>query len=271
MKILSIIQEMKNQKMKVNLLFLLSILFSISKLYGQTKTFTDDRSGVEIIFSSEDPIFPQSWYDTPSNAIIETIESDDDISRSLMIIKKALKKYPVDVLKSNLRKVYILYDIKFYNVGYGGTYWEDNVYITNQGISNGYDDIFIEQLFHAEFSSILYLNYKQYFDKKAWKAANAPDVEYGNGGYDAIKSGVDSEDFDEVINNQGFLTQYGMSDMENDFNSFAKNIFSSDPGFWELFSKYKRLNKKLNLIIKFYYSIDPQFTIEYFRKISKEN
>jgi len=259
---------MKILFIKFNLLLLLVILVNYNKAFSQLKSFIDDRSGVEIIFSTAESIFPQSWYDSPSNAKVQTIDSDDDISRSLKIIKKALKKYPVIILKSNLKKVYVLYDIEFYKVGYGGTYWEDNVYITNQGKSKGYDDIFVEQLFHAEFSSILYLNYKQYFDKNAWKGANAPDAEYGNGGYDAIKNGKDSEEFDEKINTLGFLTQYGMSDMENDFNSFAKNIFSSDPGFWELFSKYKRLNKKLNLIVKFYHSIDPQFNIEYFRKVS---
>jgi len=253
-----------------NFSFLVILLIISFRVYAQTKIFVDKRSGVEIIFNTPELFFPQSWYDSPSNAKIETLDSDDDISRSLKIVKKALQKYPVNILKSNLKKVYVFYDIEFYKVGYGGTYWEDNVYITNKGIPNGYDDIFVEQLFHAEFSSILYLNYKQYFDKKSWKEANAPNVGYGDGGYEAIKNGSDSEDFDEETNNQCFLTQYGMSDMENDFNSFAKNLFSSDPGFWELFSKYKRLNKKLNLIIKFYYSIDPQFTIEFFRKVSTE-
>jgi hypothetical protein len=261
---------MKRKLIQIALLLLFVLVLSNNDLYGQIKTYIDERSGVEIIFNTSESIFPESWYDSPSNAKIKTIKSEEDIKRSLMIIKKALGKYPIEVLKTNLKKVYILYDISFYNVGYGGTYWEDNVYITNQEKSNGYDDIFVEQLFHAEFSSILYLNYKQYFNKNAWKTANAPDAEYGDGGYEAIKNGSDSEDFNEEVNKLGFLTQYGMSDMENDFNSFAKNIFSSDPGFWELFAKYKRLNKKLNLIINFYNSIDPQFTIEYFRKVSTD-
>ncbi len=252
------------------LLFVLLFALSI-KVNSQTKKFIDERSGVEIIFKDSKPIFPESWYESPSNAKIETIESDDDISRSLKIIKKALEKYPASLLKSNLKKVYVLYDIEFYKVGYGGTYWEDNVYITNKGEPNSYDDIFVEQLFHAEFSSILFLNYKQYFKKNEWRDANSPNAEYGDGGYEAIKGGSDSEEFEDEINKQGFLTQYGKSDMENDFNSFAKNLFVSDPGFWELFSKYKRLNKKLDLIIEFYYSIDPQFTIEYFRKVSTDN
>lgn len=251
-------------------MILFAFLFNSKLLYCQSNSFIDERSGVEIIFNTSESTFPESWYDSPSNAKIKTIDSDDDIRRSLKIVKNALQKYPVSILKANLKKVYVFYDIEFYNVGYGGTYWENNVYITNQGKSLGYDDIFVEQLFHAEFSSILFINYKQYFDKQSWKAANAPDAEYGDGGYEAIKNGNNSEEFDETINKEGFLTQYGMSDMENDFNSFAKNIFVCDPGFWELFSKYKRLNKKLNIIIEFYYTIDPQFTIEYFRKISTE-
>jgi hypothetical protein len=260
-----------SMKKKANLIFLFlsfSISLNIGHAIGQNKSFVDARSGVEIIFDATDPIFPQSWYDSPSNAEIKTIESDEDISRSLKIVKKALLKYPVDVLKQNLNKVYVMYDIEFYGVGYGGTYNGSDVYITNQGLSNDYDDIFVEQLFHAEFSSILFHNYKKYFDKFAWKEANDPDAEYGEGGYEAIKSGVDSEEFKEEINELGFLTQYGMSDMENDFNSFAKNIFIADPGFWELFAKYKRLDKKLDLILDFYKSVDPLFTIDYFRKVS---
>jgi len=258
-----------NKRISISVILFLIWLTNVDcRIYGQKISFIDERSGVEIIFSDPDPIFPQSWYDSPSSAKIEIIECDDEIKRSLTIIKKALMKYPVEILKSNLSKIYVLYHLSFYDVGYGGTYWEENVYITNRGVSNSYDDVFVEQLFHAEFSSILFHNYKQYFNKSSWKAANDPDAEYGEGGYEAIKSGVDSEEFNEKINILGFLTEYGMSDLENDFNSFAKNIFIADPGFWELFAKYKRLNKKLEIILKFYNNIDPVFTIEYFRKVS---
>lgn len=128
----------------------------------------------------------------------------------------------------------------------------------------GFTDEYLEKTFHHEFSSILLRNYPEYFDEKLWTEQNS--IHYGKGGVQAIKKGNDSQKFDSLMHLQGFLHQYAVSDMENDFNSFAENLFLPEKGFRDAVIRYVRLTNKLAIIMAFYHSIDKNFTLEYFEK-----
>lgn len=141
------------------------------------------------------------------------------------------------------------------------------MYLTNKGLSRGYDNAYIERVFHAEFSSILLRKYKTLFDEDAWLACNDPDVEYGDGGVAALKTNKNSEYFSDTLNSLGFINQYATSDMENDFNSFAKNMFLPRQSFLDLLKEYPRLKKKSKLLIDFYSQINSYFTAEFFNNM----
>lgn len=220
----------------------------------------------KIRFIIEEGMFPDSWYDEPINAKAESL-NPEEIKRTRSIIIKALKKYPDEVLIKNLSKVYVLSELEFYGVGFGGTNSDDSVYLTNIDYSN----IWIETAFHQEFSSIFLRSYKSLFDKQAWIRINPGDfIYFSDTGVEALKKGQDSTIFDPKLNEIGFLYEYAQSTPENDFNSFAENIFMNDSYFWEAIDKYPKLKEKFDLIVKFYNSINPIFTEEYFRKISQE-
>lgn len=89
-------------------------------------------------------------------------------------------------------------------------------------------------------------------------------------GYEAIKSGNASEEFNEVLNEKGFLDEYGMSTRENDFNSFAKNMFMAKEKFWRIVVQNNKLSMKLELAVNFYKKINNTFTLDYFKKISSK-
>lgn len=222
----------------------------------------DERTGTEIIFSSAGKIFPESWYSEKIHARGVSLDPDE-YSRSGKIVKQALLKYPINVIKKNLKKIYVLKDIDFYGQSFGGTNSTDIIYLTNVG----YTDQFLEQLFHAEFSSILLRNYSSYFDETKWKSNNTNKFKYGKDGVDALKNNLCSEKFDGKFNEKGFINQYATSSMENDFNSFAKNIFLPKPEFKELIKKYDLIKSKRTLFIEFYGKIDKTFSDDYFNKI----
>jgi hypothetical protein len=79
---------------------------------------------------------------------------------------KALKKYPTSALQKELKAVYFLKSMKFYNIGYGGTNSNDALYLTNNGEMLGYTELYLEQTFHHEFSSILYRNHPSFWMKQ---------------------------------------------------------------------------------------------------------
>lgn len=255
--------------MRKIILVLMLLFVTTFQSYSQIKKIMDDSSGVEIIFTAENNMFPQSWYGGQIKGVAESLDTSE-IKRSVEIIKKALAKYPPAVLKKNLKKVYVLKKLSFYDVDYGGTNTTDIVYIANKGLTQNYTDKFIEHVFHAEFSSILMNNYPKALDQEKWKAANGKDFQYGAvNGYEAIKAGKASELFDKKILEFGFLNEYAMSTLENDFNSFAKNLFYAETGFWQIAESNSRLTMKLKLILDFYQAVDSLFTKEYFKKLAE--
>lgn len=230
---------------------------------------THEATGIELIFVLEDGMFPQSWYQAEINAQAEALEIDE-IERTIQVLNASLAKYPEKLIKNNLKRVYVLKSLEFFGTSYGGTYTSNAVFLSNKGIKRGYTDSYIEKVFHAEFSSILYNNYVVNFQEESWKSANAEGFEYGSGGMLALKTGKSSESFQNQHNELGFLNQYAQSSIENDFNSFAKNLFYPTKDFWKLTEEWPGLKAKLELIVAFYGKIDEQFDLEFFRGLTGE-
>lgn len=243
-----------------------TVLLSISGIAGPGDTL---YRNIRIGFVYSSLIFPTEWQQSPINAEGEVIDKGE-IPRSLLVTIKALEKYPVEMLNLNLRSVYWLKKMSFYGVGYGGTNATAALYLTNDGERMGYTDNYLEQTFHHEFSSVLYRNYSGFFDSVSWKNANAQNFNYNDpeDGVGAIRNNASSQDLDTLICVRGMLTQYAMSSIENDLNTFAQNLFSPSEGFWEIVDHYPRIRRKTRLLINFYNRINPGFTESYFRKLA---
>ena len=245
-------------------LLLPGILFS-SLLMGQTAPDTV-LNGVALHFTFHHNIYPVSWRLSPINGSGGSLDPTEK-KRSRQIISQALGKYPETVLRKNLNSVFVLRYMSFYDVGYGGTNSNDVVFLTNNGISLGYTDRYIEQTFHHEFSSILYRNHPVLLDEEAWTFCNPPGFDYRDpeNGVGAIRNNESSQDIDTALCRLGFLTQYALSGLENDINTLAQNLFSPSPGFWDAVNRYPALAQKTRLLIRFYQRIDSRFTEEFFR------
>jgi hypothetical protein len=254
----------------MKLLTPLLFLFLVQPSFSQGTTSDTTIKGVVISFKYSVSNFPPDWQASPISATAEAI-NPSEIGRSKLVMANALKKYPAVLLQKNLKAVYFLKDMKFYNVGYGGTNSTDALYLTNDGIASGYTNLYLEQTFHHEFSSILYRNFPSYMDNAAWKAANVNNFDYNDpeAGVGAIRNNESSQDLDTTLCAKGFLTQYSLSGMENDINTFAQNMFSPSENFWLYADRYPRINKKVKLLIAFYNKIDPIFTEAYFRNLSR--
>ncbi|PLX08958.1 MAG: hypothetical protein C0596_03875 [Marinilabiliales bacterium] len=227
-----------------------------------------EESGVIIHFQTDRNMFPENWVGGSINGQAESLK-ESEYERSKKIILKALDKYPPEVLEDNLKEIYLLNSLEFYDQGYGGTNSNYNVYLVNSGESDGYSDEYVEQLFHAEFSSILLRNYSNPLFESRWEKVNDEGFEYGDGGVLEIKNGTAGTDYSADYFKHGFLYQYAMSGMENDFNSISKNLFCPNTKFWKEAYKYKKLRLKIDATIKFYNNIDETFTKEYFKSLKE--
>lgn len=224
---------------------------------------------VKVEYSFNNKIFPTDWQKLPIGANAENIEPSE-IIRSEKVTAAALRKYPSKVVRINLKSVYWLKRMEFYNVEYGGTNSTDALYLANDGESRGYSNLYLEQTFHHEFSSILLRNYYYLFDSVAWANANEPGFTYNDpeDGVGAIRNKSSSLLFDTSICRTGLLTEYSLSSQENDINTYAQNLFAPSPGFWELVKRYPAIRKKTKILIDFYHGINRSFTEKFFRKQS---
>lgn len=259
------ISVINSQKFHMKILLLISLFFYSTIILAQTR-YTLSQYNVEIIFETENNMFPRNWYNGKINAHVTSLNTDEQI-RSLKIIQKTLKKYPNNFIKRHLKKIYILHTLQFFNKKFGGTYSIEKgaIYLSNKGIFLGYTDNYIERTFHAEFSSILLNTYPHLFSKEKW--LNYSLVKHGNSGVTALKNGNADTNFSKEFHIKGFLNQYASSSIENDFNSFAKNIFCDKHSFWRITEKYSLIKQKKELIINFYQSLDNQFNESFFKKL----
>jgi hypothetical protein len=250
--------------------FCLLFLLLIGCHFSQASPADTTIRSVKLSFAYSPTIFPESWQLQPISARGEQIDKTE-ISRSTVIMVKAMSKYPLPALSNYLHIVYVLKSMSFYDVGYGGTNSTDILFLCNDGNSRGYSDLYLEQTFHHEYSSILYRNHPEWLNEKAWLTANMAGFDYNDpeNGVGAIRNNASSQDLDSSLCKEGFLTQYSRSSLENDINTFAQNLFSPSAGFWKLAEKYPRIRKKMKLLVSFYHRVDPAFTEKYFRSLSK--
>ncbi|MBI4091679.1 MAG: hypothetical protein HY427_00505 [Candidatus Levybacteria bacterium] len=279
--------------------FILTVFITFMILYTQSKSSKYEVNGVKIIFEPdlfprlflsdsiptflfpiEDPIeeidrilrknipFYSLFY--PANIKIIPLPKEE-IDRSLKTINSAIKKYPPASIRTNLKRIYVADTLLLSDSVSGGTYSGDRIFLMNKGISGGYPDIFIERVFHAEFSSILLRNYKKNFNEIEWKKINPEGFQYTENGAEAIRSGRDLIQFDYSLIKIGFLNEYSTTNIENEFNSFAGYMFTNNMTFWEIVDSNEKLRKKIDMVVGFYHKLDPLFTEGYFRNIEKHS
>jgi hypothetical protein len=250
------------------LLVLGGIVF-VSKKLGLNETEIkenvpiDDTSQVDLLYKVDDSTFPEHWVNSEIDAHVEEIDSAE-FAKNKIILEQALSKYPLSVLQKHLNRIYIFENMTFYGLGYGGTYYENTVYV----VLSEYDDYFIEESFHHEFSSVLLESNPSFLNKKAWKACNELDYWDESGGVNAL-NGRSSEEFDASLHEKGFLHEYATTDMENDLNSFAEHMFSGTKEFYAVCENYPKLKKKFKLAVEFYSKLDPAMNEEFFLRFRK--
>jgi hypothetical protein len=227
---------------------------------AQSRT-AGQSDGPEIIVDRANPdIFPESWLTTQVSAKAE-LASGDEQQRCREIVKAALAKYPVAVLSANLKKVYVLGRLEYRGVPTGGTNSRNAVYVAGKA---RYSAAQIENIVHAEFSSILLRNFSSYLDKEAWQQINPPDFTYRGSGVQAVKDKLASLRLSDALHEEGFLHEYSKASMEEDFNSYAARLFIGDAELWSAIEKYPKLKAKAELTLAFYGKVNASFTKAFF-------
>jgi len=257
---------MINPVLKSIIAISLVIFTGCNYLSAQVNTKVLGPADTEVVMEADVKVLPCRWQKKRFQAHITELKPDEK-ERSVHAITLALGKYPEGLVSDNLDKVFLFGTIRFHGLEYGGTYHKKKIYIANNGIEHGYTDTYIEGTFHHEFSSILLKTKTRYFNKEGWMMVNPEHFVYGDGGKAALQTASAILALDTTLFSSGFLNQYSLASLEEDFNCFAEFLFLTDEGFWKAYEQHDEIRMKTEIIISFFQSLDPIFTMEYFRDL----
>ena len=245
-----------------------TVLFILASLAPGVLANAQDTvlDGVRVAFGVEKKMFPSRWYRKTVDARAVALASSQ-IPRATGIIRKALSKYPSGMADHYLDRVFVMKNLWFYGYPYGGTFTRKTLYLTLDETNPLNTDKFLEERFHHELSSILWKENLRKLDLEKWVSFNPNGFVYGEGGLDAIRSGTASMETDPGYFGIGFINRYAMTEIEQDINVMAQNLFDGGPEFWKIVDSNERIRGKVLLLIGFYHSLDPMFTEEYFRNL----
>lgn len=241
-----------------------------------------------ITFPENRSFLPKSWIEEPIDASIEALDLELK-NEAEAILKRAIKKYPAKLLERSLKGVAVVGSLRFYNVGYGGTYMANSRRIVLV-YRETFDAKGFEQRFHHELSSLLLKQNEALFEAKRWTSANRPDFSYRAAGTVEEQTGDRSEatrvlaaeqkktggsgssllQLDTNLMKEGFLTPYNLVSIEQDLNETAAHLFTN-PDLWQLCLLHPRIDQKVDVLIDFYRALDQSLDRRYFRELTTED
>ncbi len=223
-------------------------------------SFTTE-SGVRIVWGDDPEMFLEEMAAPPVNAYATSLCRQEYADRSIAAVLNGLAKYPDSILASNLEAVYLVSRLEIYDTVVGGTVDKSAQRVYIAGASSS---CWMERMFHHEFSSIL--RYRHPWNISQWVSENPKDFTYGNDAIAAIQHQVSGE-LDPQLAEDGFLTEYSTTSLENDFGTYAEYHLFPESLLWEMVNTYLRAYRKSALLIDFYHTLHSQYTYTFFRNL----
>ncbi len=249
------------------------LLGTVFLLVSCTKTYTPEeidklfepitsRYGIKIVYEIGEefgPILIGGWRTQFDKA--EPIDHRV-LARYPRLLQKAFEKYPDKVIKTYLNAIYFAKKLDIEGFQYGGTYdpFRRIVYLVNDGKQP--DDHSVET-FHHEFSSMLLARHG--FFLNPWFGQNPKGFKYRRETYEDRNKEVEGTSLKgtDADYEKGFMNTYAQTTFENDFNEYARMIFTHPKKFKKIMAQYPRVRGKFLVWLEFYRKIDPIFTEAY--------
>ncbi len=172
-------------------------------------------------------------------------------------LTRAMARYPAREVARRLGAVYVVRMLSWEGVQMGGTSSPDGrgLYIA-VGEMPLDDGDWIEGTFHHEFAHVLFERFQKDLPLREWKSANAPGFRYtygADGGFEAVSKNANvSEELNPALNAQGLLSEYGATEIGEDWATYAERILRNDFATRAVVRRYPRVRAKARLLAAFY-------------------
>jgi hypothetical protein len=217
---------------------------------------------------------PSEFYVPPKKPLVDIPKEGFFIgqtdSRSaltaLIGVRDALSKYPVAIIKKNLSAVFISGIIKTDGVQIGGSYVYSWIYLSATEEFEHFGSEHYAEKLHHELSSLLLINGN--FPSVRWHDVNEPDFKYLSRQIDVIRAAAPENRRNPndatAWFRAGFVHDYGMSSLNNDFNMYAVLAMAHPQRLKELAQEYPKIKAKTQILVEFYSGLAPELG-EYFK------
>ena len=177
---------------------------------------------------------------------------------ALAVVRDALSVYPPDFVRRILREVVLAGDITVWGETTGGLYGGPMIAVNFRGIDDPASRGFDVDTVHHELSSIVRRQVS--FDVTAWEAANPPGFHYMDAsGYRATLADAGSVEGDEALHRAGFVSRYGQTTLDNDWNTYAERVFGHGEDLARVIATSAPMRAKTQMLLDIYLSLDPSF------------
>jgi hypothetical protein len=129
----------------------------------------DTRTNVPIISVADENMFPKHWVSSPIEARATRL-SRKELKRSIYILDVAMSKYPILLLRENIKAIYLLNSLTLYGVAADASNSEDSIYIVNTG-GKEYTDEYLESSFRRAFDNLMLQKANKGRDSGRWDQA----------------------------------------------------------------------------------------------------
>lgn len=175
----------------------------------------------------------------------------DKLARFVAPLEEFFSIYGKRFIKSKLNEIVLLENLKLDGFDVGGLSNGVKIYICIDNYGEDEYNIYLRAL-HHEFSSTVY---KSYTIDKRMKFGDMSHDDYDNSDdflNRCLSSSVFGRHYDTYVNSRGFIFNYGRTNIENDFNTYAETLFQNPSRIKKLSETYPKIKIKLKMLKEFY-------------------
>ena len=190
---------------------------------------------------------PTEITDLPANA---TQQAETALATALAI-------YPPGFIDKRVTRLALAGQITLWNTQVGGFFATDTIALNAHDVSTPGGETFFADSFHHELSSII--RNEILFNVSEWTAANPPNFTYASmQDYKKILTQRPSVEGDATLHAQGFVSLYGTTSLDNDWNTYAERVFGHAREHAALIEQFPKMREKTRQLLDIYGKLDPR-------------
>jgi len=216
----------------------------------------EEHAGIVIGLGAPDTFFvpPYTAVDARLTNLKATAVTIDAVAPALDGIEEALRVYPSGFFSEHCEAIFLCGTLTVDGAEVGGT-WKKSWIVLSASKNYGSKGAYWISLYgvHHEFSSLIWTRFPEM--QELWKAL-LPAGWVPARGSAALLSASDDLAPNPV---DGFLSGYGATNPENDFNVYAETVFLNPSHVATQAEKHPVVAKKLALLMEAYIQLDKRF------------